>query len=138
MSALEVTDRFEGEIGNGYRFAILNFANPDMVGHTGVIQAVVRAVETVDSCLGRITAAIEALGGVCVITSDHGNAEQLLQPDGSPHTAHTTNAVPLIVTVDGGELSEGGALADLVPTCLSLLGISPPPQMSGRNLLSPR
>jgi 2,3-bisphosphoglycerate-independent phosphoglycerate mutase len=138
MSALEVTDRFEGEIGNGYRFAILNFANPDMVGHSGVIQAVVQAVETVDLCLGRVAAAVAALQGVCVVTSDHGNAEQLLQTDGSPHTAHTTNPVPLIVTVDGGELAEGGALADLVPTCLSLLGISPPPEMSGRNLLSPR
>jgi 2,3-bisphosphoglycerate-independent phosphoglycerate mutase len=138
MSALEVTDRFEGEIGNGYRFAILNFANPDMVGHTGVVQAVVQAVETVDSCLGRVAAAVAALQGVCVVTSDHGNAEQLLQTDGSPHTAHTTNPVPLIVTVDGGQLADDGALADLVPTCLSLLGISRPPQMSGRNLLSVR
>jgi 2,3-bisphosphoglycerate-independent phosphoglycerate mutase len=138
MSALEVTDRFEAEAGNGYRFAILNFANPDMVGHTGVIQAVVRAVETVDSCLGRVVAAVAALQGVCVVTSDHGNAEQLLQPDGSPHTAHTTNPVPLVVTVERGQLAEGGALADLVPTCLSLLGISPPAEMSGRNLLNAR
>jgi 2,3-bisphosphoglycerate-independent phosphoglycerate mutase len=138
MSALEVTDRFEDEIGNGYRFAILNFANPDMVGHTGVVEAVVQAVETVDSCLGRVAAAVAALQGVCVVTADHGNAEQLLQPDGSPHTAHTTNPVPLVVTVEGGQLAEGGALADLVPTCLSLLGISAPPVMSGRNLLSGR
>jgi 2,3-bisphosphoglycerate-independent phosphoglycerate mutase len=138
MSALEVTDRFEAEIGNGYRFAILNFANPDMVGHTGVIEAVVRAVETVDSCLGRVVAAVAALQGVCVVTSDHGNAEQLLQPDRSPHTAHTTNPVPLVVSVEGSQLADGGALADLVPTCLSLLGISRPPQMSGRNLLNAR
>jgi 2,3-bisphosphoglycerate-independent phosphoglycerate mutase len=138
MSALEVTDRFEAEIGNGYRFAIINFANPDMVGHTGVIEAAVRAVEAVDSCLGRVVAALERLAGVCVVTSDHGNAEQLLQPDGSPHTAHTTNAVPLVVTVPGGKLVHDGALADLVPTCLSLLGISPPPEMTGRNLLSSR
>jgi 2,3-bisphosphoglycerate-independent phosphoglycerate mutase len=138
MSAFEVTDRFEAEIGNGYRFAIINFANPDMVGHTGVIEAAVRAVEAVDSCLGRVVAALERLAGVCVVTSDHGNAEQLLQPDGSPHTAHTTNAVPLVVTVPGGKLVHDGALADLVPTCLSLLGISPPPEMTGRNLLSSR
>jgi 2,3-bisphosphoglycerate-independent phosphoglycerate mutase len=136
MSAHEVTERFEQEIGNGYRFAIVNFANPDMVGHSGVIQAVVRAVETVDSCLGRVVAAVEGLGGVCLVTSDHGNAEQLLQPDGSPHTAHTTNPVPLVVTVDGALLAEGGALADLVPTCLALLGIPPPPEMTGRNLLT--
>jgi 2,3-bisphosphoglycerate-independent phosphoglycerate mutase len=136
MSAFEVTDRFEAEIGNGYRFAIINFANPDMVGHTGVIEAAVCAVEAVDSCLGRVVAALERLEGVCVVTSDHGNAEQLLQADGSSHTAHTTNPVPLIVTAPGGKLANDGALADLVPTCLSLLGISPPPEMTGRNLLS--
>jgi 2,3-bisphosphoglycerate-independent phosphoglycerate mutase len=138
MSALEVTDRFEQEIRGGYRFAILNYANPDMVGHTGVIQAVVRAVETVDACLGRVVAAVEALDGVCLVTSDHGNAEQLLEPDGSPHTAHTTNPVPLIATVAGAELADGGALADLVPTSLSLLGIAPPAEMTGRNLLTIR
>ena len=96
MSAAEVTRRFEEEIGDGYRFAIVNFANPDMVGHTGVIPAVIRAVETVDACLGRVVAAVERLGGVCLVTADHGNAEQMLEPDGtSPHTAHTTNPVPL-------------------------------------------
>jgi len=136
MSAHEVTKRFEREIGNGYGFAIVNYANPDMVGHTAVLEAVVRAVETVDSCLGRVVAAVHALGGACLVTSDHGNAEQLLQPDGSPHTAHTTNPVPLIVTVDGAQVAEGGALADLVPTCLALLGTAPPPEMAGRNLLA--
>jgi 2,3-bisphosphoglycerate-independent phosphoglycerate mutase len=136
MSAHEVTERFEREIGSGYGFAIVNYANPDMVGHTAVLEAVVRAVETVDSCLGRVVAAVHALGGACLVTSDHGNAEQLLQPDGSPHTAHTTNPVPLIVTVDGAQVAEGGALADLVPTCLALLGIAPPPEMTGRNLLA--
>jgi len=135
MSAHEVTERFEREIGNGYGFAILNYANPDMVGHTAVIPSVVKAVETVDSCLGRVTAAVHALSGACLVTSDHGNAEQLLQLDGSPHTAHTTNPVPLIVTVDGTQLADRGALADLVPTCLALLGISPPREMTGRNLL---
>jgi 2,3-bisphosphoglycerate-independent phosphoglycerate mutase len=136
MSAHEVTERFEREIGSGYGFAIVNYANPDMVGHTAILEAVVRAVETVDSCLGRVVTAVHALGGACLVTSDHGNAEQLLQPDRSPHTAHTTNAVPLIVTVDGAQAAEGGALADLVPTCLALLGIAPPPEMTGRNLLA--
>ncbi len=97
--------RFAAEIGDGYRFAVVNFANPDMVGHTGVIPAVVRAVETVDACLGRVVEAVERRGGVCLVTADHGNAEELLEPDGtSPHTAHTTNPVPLVVTLDGAEL----------------------------------
>jgi 2,3-bisphosphoglycerate-independent phosphoglycerate mutase len=137
MSAAEVTRQFEEEIGNGYRFAVVNFANPDMVGHTGVIPAVVRAVETVDGCLGRVVAAVERLGGVCLITADHGNAEELLEPDGtSPHTAHTTNVVPLIVTIDGVKLADGGGLADLVPTCLNLLGIPPSAGMTGRDLVT--
>jgi 2,3-bisphosphoglycerate-independent phosphoglycerate mutase len=138
MSAVEATDRFEQEIPNGYGFAIVNFANPDMVGHTGVIRAAVRAVETVDACLGRVVEAVERLGGVCLITSDHGNAEQLLQPDGSPHTAHTTNPVPLVATVENADLADGGALADLVPTCLGLLGLDSPAVMTGRNLLTMR
>jgi 2,3-bisphosphoglycerate-independent phosphoglycerate mutase len=138
MSAAEVTDRFEQEVPNGYGFAIVNFANPDMVGHTGVVEAAVRAVETVDACLGRVVAAVEKLRGACLVTSDHGNAEQLLQTDGSPHTAHTTNPVPLVVTVENAELADGGALADLIPTCLGLLGLEPPPSMTGRNLLTIR
>ena len=137
MSAAEVAQRFEDEIDDGYGFAIVNFANPDMVGHTGVIPAVVRAVEAVDACLGRVVAAVEALGGVCLITADHGNAEQLLEPDGiSPHTAHTTNPVPLVVTIQGARLAEGGTLADLVPTCLKLLGIPPDRGMTGRELVT--
>jgi 2,3-bisphosphoglycerate-independent phosphoglycerate mutase len=137
MSAAEVTSRFEEEVGDGYRFAVVNFANPDMVGHTGVIPAVVRAVETVDACLGRVVAAVEQLGGACLITADHGNAEQMLEPDGtSPHTAHTTNLVPLIVTIENAKVSDGGALADLVPTCLNLLGIPPGAGMTGRDLVT--
>ncbi len=136
MSANGVADRFVDEIGNGYRFAVVNFANPDMVGHTGVIPAVVKAVETTDACLGRVVAAVEALGGVCLVTADHGNAEQLLEPDGvSPHTAHTLNPVPLVATVEGGELATGGTLADLVPTALGLLGLPQPEEMSGQNLM---
>jgi 2,3-bisphosphoglycerate-independent phosphoglycerate mutase len=137
MSAAEVTRRFEEVIGEGYGFAIVNFANPDMVGHSGVIPAVVKAVETVDGCLGRVVAAIERLGGVCLVTADHGNAEQMLEPDGiSPHTAHTTNPVPLVVTIPGTSLHDGGSLSDLVPTCLGLLGIPPVRGMSGRELVT--
>jgi len=136
MSAPELTDRFCAEIGNGFGFAVINFANPDMVGHTGVIPAVVKAVETADTCLGRVVDAVQSLGGVLLITADHGNAEQELQEDGSPHTAHTTNPVPLIVTKPGIELAEGGELSDLIPTALDLLGIAKPAAMSGRSLLA--
>jgi 2,3-bisphosphoglycerate-independent phosphoglycerate mutase len=136
MSADEVAERFVAEVGDGYGFAVVNFANPDMVGHTGVIPAVVQAVETVDTCLGRVVEAVDACGGVCVVTSDHGNAEQMLEPDGkSPHTAHTTNPVPLVVTLDGAELETKGSLSDLVPTCLTLLGIPPGKGMTGQNLV---
>jgi 2,3-bisphosphoglycerate-independent phosphoglycerate mutase len=137
MSAHEVASRFEEEIGNGYGFAVVNFANPDMVGHTGSIPAVVEAVETVDGCLGRVAAAVEGLGGVCVVTADHGNAEQMLEEDGvSPFTAHTVNPVPLVVTIPGAQLAAGGSLADLVPTCLGLLGIPPGRGMTGRELVT--
>ena len=99
MSADEVAERVVDEVGDGYAFCVVNFANPDMVGHTGSIPAVIEAVETTDGCLGRVVERVTELGGVCLITADHGNAEQMLEPDGvSPHTAHTTNPVPLIVT----------------------------------------
>jgi 2,3-bisphosphoglycerate-independent phosphoglycerate mutase len=136
MSAAEVADRFVAEIPNGYAFAIVNYANPDMVGHTGVIPAVVRAVEATDAALGTTVAAVEALSGVCLVTADHGNAEQQLGADGvSPHTAHTTNPVPLVVTLPGAELENGGALADLVPTCLWLLGLPAAEAMTGSSLV---
>jgi 2,3-bisphosphoglycerate-independent phosphoglycerate mutase len=137
MSADEVARRFMDEVGNGYGFGIVNFANPDMVGHAGVIPAAVKAVETVDSCLGRVVQAVQALGGVCLVTADHGNAEQLLEEDGvSPHTAHTLNPVPLVVTIAGATVSGPGTLADLVPTALWLLGIPPDRGMTGRELVS--
>jgi 2,3-bisphosphoglycerate-independent phosphoglycerate mutase len=136
MSAREVADRFCSEIGKGYAFGVVNFANPDMVGHTGSIPAVVRAVEAADSCLGDVVAAVEAAGGVSLVTADHGNAEQMLEPDGvSPHTAHTTNSVPLILTQEGAGLREKGELSDLVPTVLELLGFAQPLQMTGKSLL---
>jgi 2,3-bisphosphoglycerate-independent phosphoglycerate mutase len=136
MSAAEVADRFCAEIGDGYGFGVVNFANPDMVGHTGVIPAVVHAVETTDAQLGRVVDAVHAAGGVCLVTADHGNAEQMLEPDGvSPHTAHTTNPVPLILTDTGGSLAGPGELADLMPTALELLGVRKPPEMTGRSLV---
>ena len=114
----------------------MNFANPDMVGHTGVIPAVVEAVETADSCLGEVVGASSVPGGVCLVTADHGNAEQMLEADGvSPHTAHTSNPVPLIVTDLDSTLREGGELADLAPTCLELLGLRSPSVMTGRSLV---
>ena len=138
MSADEVTDRVVEQIGDGYAFCVVNFANPDMVGHTGSIPAVIRACETADRCLGRVVARVEELGGVCIVTADHGNAEKMLEDDGvSPHTAHTTNPVPLVVTAPGAELREGGEIADLSPTVLQLLGIDVPPEMTGRPLVNP-
>jgi 2,3-bisphosphoglycerate-independent phosphoglycerate mutase len=141
MSAAQVADRFVEEIGSGeFGFAVLNFANPDMVGHTGSIPAVVQAVQTADACLGRVVEAVDRAGGVCLVTADHGNAEQMLEPDGvSPHTAHTTNPVPLVVTRRGATLRTGGGLKDLAPTALALLGVEKPLQMRGENLIfSPR
>ncbi len=137
MSAAEVAGRVCAELPSGYAFCVVNFANPDMVGHTGVIPAVVTAVETADRCLGDVVAATHALGGVCLVTADHGNAERMLEGDGvSPHTAHTTNPVPLVLTDDAHALRPGGGLSDLAPTVLALLGIEPPPEMTGRSLLA--
>jgi 2,3-bisphosphoglycerate-independent phosphoglycerate mutase len=138
MSADEVADRAVAELGDGYAYCVVNFANPDMVGHTGSIPAVIKAVETADRCLGRIVTRVAELGGVCLVTADHGNAEQMLEPDGvSPHTAHTTNPVPLVLTASGLGLKEGGELADLAPTALDLLGLAAPSVMTGRSLVKP-
>jgi 2,3-bisphosphoglycerate-independent phosphoglycerate mutase len=138
MSASEVTDRFVQALEeDGFGFAVLNFANPDMVGHTGAIQAAVRAVETVDACLGRVVEAVENEGGVALITADHGNAEHMLEEDGSPHTAHTSNPVPL-VSSDPELTLMAGELADLAPTAFSLLGLAKPLQMTGKILTENR
>jgi 2,3-bisphosphoglycerate-independent phosphoglycerate mutase len=137
MSAREVASRFADEIGNGYRFAVINFANPDMVGHTGSIPAVTRAVEVTDECLATVVEATHAAGGVCLVTADHGNAEQMLESDGiSPHTAHTTNLVPLVLTSSEVELKGGGELSDLAPTTLRLLGLDIPSEMTGGSLFA--
>ena len=139
MSARELTDRFVDELErDGYGFAVVNLANPDMVGHTGSIPAAVKAVETADECLGRIVEAVGRKGGVSLITADHGNAEQMLEADGaSPHTAHTTNPVPLIVTDRKATLRDAGQLADLVPSVLGFLGFTQPLQMTGKPLTIP-
>jgi 2,3-bisphosphoglycerate-independent phosphoglycerate mutase len=136
MSAVAATQAFGDEWRHdSYRFGIINFANPDMVGHTGSIPAAVTAIEVVDRCLGDVVEAVRGSGGVCVVTADHGNADNMLEPDGSPNTAHSTNPVPLIVTLDGIELRDGGVLADVAPTVLELLGHDQPPEMTGRSLI---
>jgi 2,3-bisphosphoglycerate-independent phosphoglycerate mutase len=118
-------------------FGIINFANADMVGHTGVIPAAVAAVETVDTCLGEVVRTVHQSGGACVITADHGNADNMLEPDGSPNTAHSLNPVPLIVTAGRGttHLRDGGVLADVSPTVLTILGYEQPAAMTGRTLI---
>jgi 2,3-bisphosphoglycerate-independent phosphoglycerate mutase len=137
MSADKVADQVVERLGDGFAFCVVNFANPDMVGHTGSIPAVIAACETADRCLGRVVDRVGELGGACLVTADHGNAEQMLEPDGvSPHTAHTTNPVPLILTGSGSALAAGGEIGDLAPTILALLGLTQPPEMSGRSLLS--
>jgi 2,3-bisphosphoglycerate-independent phosphoglycerate mutase len=136
MSAREATGAFiERWSGGDYAFGIINYANPDMVGHTGVIEAAVKAVETVDECLGRLVETVESGGGVCVVTADHGNADNMLEPDGSPNTAHSMNPVPLVITADVGKLREGGILADVAPTILALMELDTPPEMTGENLI---
>jgi 2,3-bisphosphoglycerate-independent phosphoglycerate mutase len=134
MSAREAAKAFvDTWKGGDFGFGIINFANPDMVGHTGDIEAAVKACETVDECLGQVVEAVEESGGACVITADHGNADDMLEDDGSPQTAHSMNPVPLIVTADVGELREG-VLADVAPTVLALLGRDQPEAMTGTPL----
>jgi 2,3-bisphosphoglycerate-independent phosphoglycerate mutase len=118
------------------RFGIINFANPDMVGHTGSIPAAIRACETVDACLADVVRAVAESGGVCLVTADHGNADEMLEPDGSPDTAHSLNPVPVVVTTHDVAGLRDGVLADVTPTILALLGIEQPPEMTGRSLLS--
>jgi 2,3-bisphosphoglycerate-independent phosphoglycerate mutase len=137
MSAREATEAFLRRWSEqDFAFAIINYANPDMVGHTGVIPAAVTAVETVDECLGRIVEAVHSKGGACIVTADHGNADQMLEEDGSPATAHSLNPVPFIVTAGADALDGAGILADVAPTALELLRIEQPAAMTGRSLLA--
>jgi 2,3-bisphosphoglycerate-independent phosphoglycerate mutase len=139
MSACEAAGTFVSAWNESPpRFGIINFANADMVGHTGVISAAVEAIETVDRCLRAVVEAVRGTGGRCLVTADHGNAENMLEPDGSPNTAHSLNPVPLILTIAGASLREGGILADVAPTVLDLLGIEQPPEMTGRSLVLER
>ena len=139
MSAYEVTDKVVEALENDkYDVVILNFANTDMVGHTGSLEAAIKAVEAVDECVGRIVKVIEEKKGNLIITADHGNAEQMIDyKTGEPHTAHTTNSVPIILITDNPDykLKENGKLADLAPTMLDLMGLEKPEEMTGESLL---
>lgn len=136
MSAYEVTDALIAAINQDkFDAIILNYANPDMVGHSGMLEPTIKAVETVDECLGRVIDLILEKGGAAIITADHGNADEVITLEGNPMTAHTTNPVPVIVTKAGVELREGGILADLAPTILDLLGVEKPAEMTGTSLI---
>ncbi len=138
MSAVEVTEKVIEEIDTGkYDVIILNFANCDMVGHTGVVDAAVKAVETVDTCLGKVIDKILSVGGVALVTADHGNADKMFESDGSPFTAHTTNEVPLILVGNDykGKKLSNGILADIAPTMLDIMDLEIPAEMSGKSLL---
>jgi 2,3-bisphosphoglycerate-independent phosphoglycerate mutase len=139
MSAPEVTDKVVAAIGSGkFDVVVLNYANTDMVGHTGIVAAAEHAVEAVDGCLGRLARAVEAQGGTLVITADHGNAEMMRDPEtGAPHTAHTLNPVPFVVVNPPAAVREvaSGRLADVAPTLLALLGLPRPAAMTGHSLI---
>jgi 2,3-bisphosphoglycerate-independent phosphoglycerate mutase len=141
MSAAQVTEEAVKRIKTGaYDFVLMNYANPDMVGHTGVLSAAVKAVGVMDPCLARVIGAAQEMGGVVILTADHGNLEQMIDYEtGQPHTAHTTHPVPLLITRKGLKLRPKGTLADVAPTVLHLMGIQPPAEMTGRPLiLSPK
>lgn len=136
MSAYEVTDALCEQIENDrFDAIILNFANPDMVGHSGMLEPTIQAIEAVDGCLGKIVDLILEKGGTAIITADHGNSDEVVTPEGTPMTAHTTNPVPVIVTKNGVTVRDGGILADLAPTMLDLLGLEQPEEMTGTTLL---
>lgn len=137
MSAPELTDKAVAAIESGkYDLIVLNYANPDMVGHTGSLPAAIKAVETVDTGLGRIARAIRDKNGALLVTADHGNCELMKDPEtGGPHTAHTTNPVPVVLMGTNAPSIHEGRLADLAPTLLALLGIPQPPEMTGKSLI---
>jgi 2,3-bisphosphoglycerate-independent phosphoglycerate mutase len=136
MSAPEVTDHLVEAIRGGkYDVIVCNYANPDMVGHTGNFAAAVQAIEVIDECLGRVYEALKSVGGEALITADHGNAEQMRGKDtGQAHTAHTSNVVPLLYIGRPAHLEEG-VLADVIPTLIDIMGLTKPPEMSGRSLV---
>ena len=139
MSAYEVTDKVLEQLSTGeYDAMILNFANCDMVGHTGVLEAAEKAVATVDECVDKVLKKILEMGGGALLTADHGNADRMIAEDGSPFTAHTTNPVPVVLVCDAlknAKLREGGVLADLAPTLLDMMGIPVPAEMTGKTLI---
>ena len=136
MSAYEVTDKMVEAVKSGkYDALILNYANCDMVGHTGVFEAAVKAVEAVDTCVGRVVEAVKEMGGCVLLTADHGNADKMVDEDGEPFTAHTTNPVPFCVINHPCKLREGGRLADIAPTMLKILGLEQPKEMTGESLI---
>ncbi|MGI6256295.1 MAG: 2,3-bisphosphoglycerate-independent phosphoglycerate mutase [Acutalibacter sp.] len=136
MSAYEVTDKMVEAVKSGkYDALILNYANCDMVGHTGVFEAAVKAVEAVDTCVGRVVEAVKEMGGCVLLTADHGNADRMVDTDGSPFTAHTTNPVPFCVINHPCQLREGGRLADIAPTMLKILGLPQPAEMTGESII---
>jgi 2,3-bisphosphoglycerate-independent phosphoglycerate mutase len=137
MSAREVTEELVRRIrSQNYSFILVNYANPDMVGHTGILEAAVKAVEVLDECLGRVLQAAQEAGAQVLITADHGNLETMSDKGtGQPHTAHTTDPVPFILVGEKARLRESGCLADVGPTILQLMGLEQPPAMTGRSLL---
>lgn len=134
MSAYEVTDKLIKELDNHLDVVILNFANGDMVGHTGNLDAAIKAVETVDDCIGKIYKKVEEIGGTLIVTADHGNSEVMIDDNGNVITSHTTNKVPFIITDKSIKL-EDGKLADIAPTMLYLLGLDIPKEMTGNVLI---
>jgi 2,3-bisphosphoglycerate-independent phosphoglycerate mutase len=138
MSAVGVTDVLCQTVERrGHDFVLCNYANADMVGHSGSLEATVRAVETVDQCLARVVQAVDRAGARLIVTADHGNAELMVDPEtGGPHTAHTTNPVPFVLrdSANARPLRPGGALCDVAPTILSMLALEPPPEMTGLDL----
>jgi len=140
MSAPEVTDKLVEAIGTGkYDLVVVNYANPDMVGHTGILAAAIKAAEVIDTCIGRVEAATRTAGGAMIITADHGNLEQMSDPDThGPHTAHTVTPVPVVLAVDGAGGLKDGKLSDIAPTVLDLMGMPAPKEMTGKSLLEDR
>lgn len=136
MSAPEVSEKLNEAVRSGkYDAVIVNFANCDMVGHTGIIPAAIKAVETVDACVGSLAEAVKEMGGVLFVTADHGNADKMIDENGDPFTAHTTNPVPFIVVNYPCKVRDGGRLCDIAPTMLKVMGLDQPAEMTGKSII---